>query len=350
MRTTLPLLILLSACARDPGPATAEADAGLAAVEAVPLGRGVIRDGIESTATVEARARALVRAQVAGVLVALPVEEGARVKAQETIAQIERPSFSEVLARARSERDRAARETRALEKMASEGLVPNQQLIDARFALRQASLEVERLDKERALETVQSPIDGVVTARHVQPGESVAVGAPLFDVADVGALELSLRLPERHLPRLAAGQRVEIFPEGLEEAAAVLGSVERIAPTVDARSGTVKVTVAIPDPGAVPLRPGMYVRARIIVDVRDAALLLPKRALIFEEDRAFAFRVVAGKAQKVRLELGYQDRDRVQVLTPLVEGDQVVIFGQRGLADGTPVQVVGAPKPDGGPP
>jgi multidrug efflux pump subunit AcrA (membrane-fusion protein) len=79
--------------------------------------------------------------------------------------------------------------------MASEGLVPNQQLIDARFALRQASLEVERLDKERALETVQSPIDGVVTARHVQPGESVAVGAPLFDVADVGALELSLRLP-----------------------------------------------------------------------------------------------------------------------------------------------------------
>ncbi|MEZ4463904.1 MAG: efflux RND transporter periplasmic adaptor subunit [bacterium] len=223
--------------------------------------------------------------------------------------------------------------------------MPGQQLIDARFQLKQASLEVDRLEKERGQQSVQSPIAGVVTARHVQPGEAVAIGAPLFEVADVEALEVHLRLPERHLPRLAQGLPAELAAEGGAERV-VPGHVERIAPTVDPRSGTVKVTVRI-DPAAARvagLRPGMYVRARLIVDVHDQALVLPKRALIFEEDRAFAYQIVDGKARRRRLSLGYADRDAVEVLAPLAEGDTVVVFGQRGLEEGAPVQVVAPPS------
>ena len=372
MRSTLSLLFLaatyLTACGGDgapAGPGTPE-DAGLAAVEVVAVQTGSIRDGVEGTATVEARERAGVRSQVSGVVASLAVEEGSAVQAGDILAQIDRPSSNELRAQAVATRDKAAREASALEKLAGEGLVPGQQLVEARFALKQARIELERLDKEQGLEAVRSPIAGVVTARHVQPGEAVSVGAALFEVADVNALEVALRLPERHLPRLVQGQPVELFAEGAaqDEAVAVPGRVDRIAPTVDARSGTVKVSIALTPPAplapgavappgaAVALRPGMYVRARIIVDVRDDALLLPKRALLFEEERAYAFRVETGPkgtiAHKLRLTLGYQDRERVQVGAPLAAGDTVVVFGQRGLADGAAVRVVEAPHPDGG--
>ncbi|MCB9549663.1 MAG: efflux RND transporter periplasmic adaptor subunit [Myxococcales bacterium] len=346
MRMLLPLALLLGCNAGPPGGPPTAADAGAAPVEVVTVGRGTVQDGVEGTATVEARERAVVRAQVAGTIGPELAEEGDAVAADGQLAAIERPVFAEVQAQARASRDKAAREVAALEKLAREGLVPGQQLIDARFQLKQASLEVDRLEKERGQQTVQSPIAGVVTARHVQPGEAVSIGAPLFDVADVDALEVHLRLPERHLPRLAVDLPAELSAEG-SAARWVPGRVERIAPTVDARSGTVKVTVRL-DPAAARaagLRPGMYVRARIIVDVHADTLVLPKRALIFEEDRAFAYQVQDGKAHKRRLALGYADRDAVEVLTPLAEGDTVVVFGQRGLEEGAAVKVVAPPAP-----
>ncbi|MGK0359284.1 MAG: membrane fusion protein (multidrug efflux system) [Bradymonadia bacterium] len=330
---------------------TGTADAGAVPVEVVEARQGPITDGVEGSATVEARQFATVRAQVAGTISAINVEEGAQVTADQALAQLQRPAFADVVRKARGSRDKAARDVRALSKLAKDGLVPGQQLDEARFALRQANLEVQRLSKESALAEVKSPISGVITARRAQAGEAISVGTPLFDVADVDDLLVHLRLPERHLTRLAVGQPVTLHATGVG-GASVPGAVERIAPTVDGRSGTVKVTVAIPDAEVgtgstlLRLRPGMYVRARIVVDVIKDAVLLPKRAVIYDEDRAFAFRVTDSTAQRIALDLGYADRTHVAVKRDIAAGDQVVVFGQRGLEDGAKVQVVdptGAP-------
>lgn len=323
------------------GPAS---EAGAVPVEVIAARRGSITDGVEGSATVEARQFAPIRAQVGGLIEGIAVEEGSAVTADQVIARVQRPAFAEVVRKARASRDKAARDARALKKLAKDGLVPGQQLDEARFALRQADLEVKRLAKETALARIQSPIAGVIIARHVQDGEAISPGAPLFDVADVTDLIVHLRLPERHLPRLKVGQAVELTAAGIGDAR-VSGTVERIAPTVDGRSGTVKVTLAIarPESGAVALRPGMYVRARIVVDVVPDAVLLPKRAVVYDEDRAFAFRIKDGVAQRIALDLGYADRTHVAVKTGFAAGDQVVVFGQRGLKDGAPVKIVAAP-------
>lgn len=349
MRISLTLLLALAPLACSPpgapdGKLAGAADAGAVPVEVIAAGLGTITDGVEGSATVEARQFAAVRAQVAGTLDTITVEEGSVVGVGQPLARIHRPSFAEVVRKAHASRDKAARDVRALTRLAKDGLVPGQQLDEARFAYEQADLEVKRLAKETALAEVVSPIAGVVTARRAQPGEAISVGAPLFDVADVDDLLVHLRLPERHLARLAVGQPASLTAEGLG-AASVPARVERIAPTVDGRSGTVKVTLAIDPPtaDAQRLRPGMYVRARIVVDTAEAAVLLPKRAVVYDEDRAFAFRVKDDTAQRIPLELGYADRTHIAVGDTLAAGDQVVVFGQRGLKDGAKVKVVTAP-------
>ena len=56
---------------------------------------------------------------------------------------------------------------------------------------------------------------------------------------------------------------------------------------VDSRSGTIKVTVAIPAEEG--LLPGMYVSVELVTDVHEDALLVPKRALVYDDDQLFVF-------------------------------------------------------------
>jgi len=325
------------------------ADAALSPVEIIHARRGLVRDGIEGTATVEARNRATVRARATGTVSSLEAEEGAQVEAKAQLARIDRPTFAGTIAKARAARAKAKADLASARAQHAQGLLPQQRVKDVAFEAGQASAEVERLLAERSLARVAAPLAGVIVTRHVQPGEAVSVGEPLFEVADLSELEAHLRVPERHLLRLREGLTVEVTAEGLGDAE-VAAEVARIAPTVDPRSGTVKVVIALgegaPVGGGPKLRPGMYVRARVVVDVHPDAVLIPKRAIVYDEDRPFAFRVADGKAEKVALKLGYSDREHVEVLTPIADGDALVVFGHRGLESGARVKVVGAPGSD----
>lgn len=337
--------------ASDGGPA----DAAPAPVEVVQVATGPISDGLEATATVQAKNRAEIRARAGGAVTVIDVEEGQRVSAGDRLARIDQPTYQSQIDKARAQVDKARRDLDAATRLKARGVLPAQQAEDADFALRQARLELRRLEDERGLGAVTSPIDGVVVSRAVERGEAISPGASLFEVADLSALEVDLFVPERHLSRLAEGLPVQISADGIGDGA-LTGRVERIAPTVDPRSGTVKVTVALGD-GRIDdsrrLRPGMYVRARIVLDTRPDAVLVPRRAVIYENDRPFAFRVRDGKAHKLALEVGYADRDQLEIRSPVEAGDQLIVFGQRGLEDGAKVRVVDqpaeAPKPDGAP-
>ncbi|MCA9547662.1 MAG: efflux RND transporter periplasmic adaptor subunit [Myxococcales bacterium] len=321
------------------------ADAGAPApVEVRPAEVGPVRDGLEATGTVEAERTAILRARVGGTLPHFTLDEGSPVQADKPLLRVLRPEFGTVLSKARAQHEKARRDAQALATLSKDGLVPTQELEEARFAARQAKLEVERLQDEAGLERVSSPIDGVITVRRVQPGEAVSPGAELFQVADLGALWVHLRLPERHLPKLKVGLPVQVEADGLGEA--LTGRVARIAPVVDPASGTAKVTVDLSDglaPGGGRLRPGMYVRCRIIVDTRPQAVKVPRRALVQADDRTAVFVVVDGKARKRAVELGYADGDRVQVVTGVQAGEPVIVFGQRGLDDGAAVKPVAPP-------
>ena len=357
---TAALLALCCACGEGgpgPGPgkgpggeADKEKEAPPAPVEVVVVTTGPISDGLEATATVQARNRAEIRARASGAVTGLDVEEGQSVTAGQRLARIDQPAYQSLIDKARAQVEKARRDLLAAEQLNSQGVLPKQQVDDARFNLRQARLELRRLEDERGLGAVTSPIDGIVVSRAVERGEAIAAGAPLFEVADLSALEVDLYVPERHLGRLKARLPVKITADATGDGV-LTGRIERIAPTVDPRSGTVKVTVALGDgviDDARTLRPGMYVRARIVLDTRENAVLVPRRAVIYENDRAFAFKVDDGVARKLALEVGHADRDRLEIRKPIAAGDTVIVFGQRGLEDGAKVRIVGpgAPRDD----
>jgi membrane fusion protein (multidrug efflux system) len=187
---------------------------------------------------------------------------------------------------------------------------------------------------ERA--TIRSPLEGVVTYCNVREGERVRAGDLLYRVEDEASLVLWGNLPVREAARVAPGNAVVLTSSAAEGEAR--GKVTLVAPTVDRESGTVRVKAEI-EPAPV-FRPGLFVTMRIVVATRANALVVPRRALLHDdEEGAYLFVVRDGRAQRVLVRTGFEG-DGVLEVEGIAEQDLVVVEGQDTVADGSAVEIL----------
>ena len=206
-----------------------------------------------------------------------------------------------------------------------------QRLEAARAQLRAATMQLEYTE-------IPSPIDGVITERLVEVGDRVNGNEEVFSVEEFPPLWARIFVPERDLPQLKVAQkaqvRVETFPEQDFEAA-----IKMINPTIDATSGTVKVTLEMGPTDR--LRPGMFGTVYIATETRSNAIVIPKKAILRERDEDHAFVVTAeGSVEKRDVVIGFSEEDRVEILEGIQEGEAVVTVGYEGLSDGYAVNIM----------
>jgi membrane fusion protein (multidrug efflux system) len=210
---------------------------------------------------------------------------------------------------------------------------------DAAYELDQQRIALADAERELSYTEVRAPVRGTITARLVNVGDQVQIGQQLFDIIDFESLVARIYVPEKNLRELKTGLPARIFAPAVTDEV-LPGSVLRIAPVVDPRSGTVKVTVQV---GELPgLRPGLFVDVQLVTAVHEDALLVPKRALVHDGDLVYVYRLGEGRrAERVRVEPVLADRDFVEPAAALATGDTVVVAGQAGLEDGALVELVG---------
>ena len=346
----LMLAMLLAACggargdesegdsAEDDDDSGEEEEAKATPVKVAVVEAGSIAETIASSATVDAEDRADILVEVSGTVESITVEEGDRVSAGGVLASLKNPMLRGELQRAEAAFKRAGEEFEALKGLMDQGFVARNDYDQAAHTYDTARVTFEQARDSHAARELKSPIRGTVSSRQIRYGEALTPGRLAFQVVDLQRLRVEVNLPEKDLSRLRIGQTARIRSEVLEGIDAP-GRLERISPVVDPATGTVKVTVAI-DRGDTPLRPGMFVNVDLVVDTHEQALLLPKRAVVYDEGEPLAFVVQGESAARTPLELGFSDRDRVEVLSGVALGDRVVVVGQSLLRDGAEVRVV----------
>ena len=170
--------------------------------------------------------------------------------------------------------------------------------------------------------SVTSPISGVVLARNASVGTVAIEGAPLFEIADLSSLWVDLHIFGADAQHIRPG--VPVTVTRMSDGVTVDTTLERVLPgTATASQSTVaRATIANAD-GL--WRPGSAVKARITVEQQPATLVVPLSALQSFRDWTVAF-VRVGDTFEIRpLELGKRDATRVEVLSGLKAGDQVVV-------------------------
>lgn len=344
--------------ARDDGAAASEEAAPRERVRAESVVRDTIVQALDAVANVESQDVVDVLPERAEPVREILVEEGDRVEQGDVLARL-RSVIAELavkeaevrVAEAENEVERARKDAARNRQLAtrpdgtsllSERELENseQALLAAQTALQaaQVALGQAQLDLDRC--TLTAPIAGTVTARDVSLGDQTVIGQRAFQIADLDHPRVVFYRPQSELGQLRVGQRLiataEAFP-GTE----IPGAIERIAPVVDADSGTVKVTARLEPPEGLRVPNGLLVRLRLVLEAHEDALLVPKRALIYEEDGVACFAVRDGRAVRIELEPGFENPTQLEHRgAGLTDQDVVVVVGQDRLDDGEAVEVL----------
>ena len=225
-----------------------------------------------------------------------------------------------------------------IEELFKRGLVNQQEFENASFTLSQRRLATERTQIRLDHATVRAPFDGVVSEREVQVGARVGSGTKLFSLVSLHDMVALVYVPGRYLPEVDRDQAAAITSDFLP-GKSFDSWVKRISPIIDPQSGTFKVTVGVRNPTREVL-PGLFVKVAITTEERPNALLVPKRAVVYDGGSQFLFTVRDNKAVRIPLDPGFETPDTIEVRSGLNEGDPVIILGQAGLKDGPAVKVV----------
>ncbi len=321
-------------------------------VEVVHLARGPIEAVLRFSTNLEAESEIQVFSQAARLVTGLEVEEGNRVRKGQVLVRLQDEEQRSELARIESQQAKARREFERQQNLFAQELVSEQVINDATYEVEQLELALADARRNLSYTEVRAPIAGTITGRHVNLGDHITVNQHLFDLVDFNTIVARVYVPEKELARLSTGQAARLFSASIGETARK-GVVTRIAPIVDPQSGTVKVTVGIP--GYQGLLPGMYVEVELVTDTREEVLLVPKRAVIYDQNQAFLYRVNDDlTAERLRIKVVLEDRENIMPATGdgssanLRLGDQIVIAGQAGLKDGIKVRLAGQGTGDPG--
>ncbi len=347
----LPLaLLFMSACARGNDAAATGLgghDGGASdpvPVEVETIGRGSIKAALRFSANLEAEIQVEVLSRAAGQVRRMAVEEGLVVKKGQVLLRLESEEQRSALDRVKIELAHAERLHDKQKRLYATGALSEQEVDTAEFEVKR--LGIARNDAARALRytVVRAPVAGTVTQRLVKYGDFVIPNQPLFSITDFDSIVARVFVPEKEMSKLRAKLPARILTQTTGELLRE-GSVERVAPIVDPRSGTIKVTIAIPDTKG--LKPGMFVDVELLTDEHADVVLLPRRALVYDNDVAYAFKLVGeGSVERIRIVTVLDNRDYIEPATGFAAGDKVVVAGQVGLRDKALVTPKASPEKD----
>jgi len=326
--------------------ATPEAEAEVkpaARVETAPLRIQPIARTIEAFGVVESAptSERTTPATYESVVVAIHASPGSRVAAGEVIMQIApSPDARLQLESARTAAALATQGLTALQERYDLKLATGQELLTARQAERDAreklaSYEARGMGGDGKL---HAPVAGVVSKLDLVAGSLVALGAPLFALAADSNLEARLSVESGALALLARNQSVSLQSTQQNDPDPIKSTVRAVGGALNPTSGSADVRVSVP-PGT-PLLLGERVRAVIEVTKKDAALVVPRSAVLPDEDgKQVLFTVKDGKAVRHEVDVGITTDDLVEVAaSDLHSGDAVVTMGNYELSDGMDIQ------------
>jgi membrane fusion protein (multidrug efflux system) len=183
---------------------------------------------------------------------------------------------------------------------------------------------------------IRAPFNGRLGLRQVSEGAVINAANIIVSIVNIDPIKLEFSIPERYAGLVAEGSSIYFSSESSTEE--VEGKVYAFEPQIDAATRTLKLRAQSPNKSGKYL-PGMFVKIRFVLDVKEDALLVPAESVIPELSGYKVFVVGAdGNAEQRMIEIGTRTDTQVQVISGLKEGDLVLTTGVMQVRQGMPVK------------
>jgi len=332
-------------------------------VEIKTVDTNSIQETIELTGWIKASKLVDIRSKVQGRIESLQsilkngnlvqVEEGLTVKKDQQLAVIDHDVYLANVAAAKAtvkaaqvKLEEAQREKKRIvalyqsgsaTEMSRDKAVTTVELAAANLDSAKAALQLAQINLTES--TITSPIDGIVTAKHIDQGNLIKIGDRIVTVADARTVKVIVAAAGQYAGQITAGTPVEIqidaYPDKMFEA-----RVYSVYPALDPETHTIQVEIRLQNENLL-LKPGMFARVTIITQQKENVVVIPRDVILGGKiNEPYVYVVKDAVAHKRLVKVGITQADRYEIIEGLKPGQNLVFNGMNYLTDGIGVEVV----------
>ena len=179
---------------------------------------------------------------------------------------------------------------------------------------------------------------GYVTQEFTEVGQWVQKGGQVVELIDIEVAEINIDMPERYISKVDTGSKVNVSFDALSDLN-LEGEITSVVPQADRESRTFPVKISIDNKDGI-LKSGMVARVSFPIGDPSTVMLVPKDAIVSQNNANFIYVVNEGAAQPLPVSTGMAYEDKIQVIGPVQTGQLVVVKGNERLMPNQPVKII----------
>lgn len=277
-------------------------------------------------------------AEAGGRILQLHANPGQYKSAGSVIAEIDSELRRASVMNAQAAYEKAKMDYDRMEKMFKEGVVNAMQMDQARYGFQAAEAQLIMSKRQLRDTKVTTPISGIINARMVDQGATVAINAVIANIVDISTLKVKVNVSEKDAFALKNGDKVIVTTDvylGVEFS----GQVASIAPKAD-EAHTYPIEIRMSNSKQYPLKAGMFGKVSFTSIEKSDALIIPRSALIGSIKNPKVFVIKDGKAELRDVQTGADAGIKLEIISGLQAGESIVTNGQNNLRPGSKVTII----------
>lgn len=309
------------------------------AVDSLTVSSGTLVSAISASGVVSGIHEAVVVAEAQGIIKSVTFAIGDRVREGQSLVTLENSIAALNVQRAKDQLDSAALELRANEQLAASGGASQAALTRARGAVSAAEAQYQSALKAFNDTTVRSPISGLVASRDdsITLGGLLPAWSRVARIVDNSSFKITIGVGEREIGLIETGSPVAINIPAALGAETITGVVQAAGAGSDPATGSFPVVIVFPNRWGNLVKSGMSATVEIFSRPAKPAVIVPTSALLRRSGRHAAFVTKDGTARVREVTLGRRSGVRVEVLSGLEDGEELIVSALARLQNGTPV-------------
>lgn len=351
------LVIIIVGCGKEKKQVVAKKDPTIV-VRLGDVRQERIENRLEQVGSLKATQDTVIRAEIAGQITEIAFEEGKPIRKGELLVQLKDDKFraqmkndealiQQLQIRLANRQKEKERNTPLLDKK----LVSAQQFDNLQSEIKELEAQINQARASMALNneklkdaSIHAPIDGTTGARTISIGDYIEIGDTVATIVLLNPLEIEFKVPEKNIPAISIGENVDLTVDAYPGTPFV-GTVFFIAPDVDLKTRMAVVKARIPNEKGL-LKPGMFARVSLILEVHENAILVPTFSILRMETDYYLYYLQDKKPKKQVVKIGKRTEEWTEITNPgpLKPGMKVVTEGKYATTEDAPIRIIDATK------
>ena len=321
-------------------PVLAQAPGQAVPVEAARVEVGELSERVTAVGSLRSNESVTIRPEIAGRVVSINFDEGQPVEKGHELIKLDDSVYAAELAQAKAQLQLAQRNFKRIEELHERSVATGRSRDEAQSGLEVGTAAVALAQARLEKATIKAPFAGIAGLRQVSVGDYITVGQDIVNLEDVETIKADFRVAEKYLSAVRTGQHIQInvdaYPDRTFE-----GEVYAIDPRIDVGGRSIVIRARVPNDEGL-LRPGLFARVALILELKEKAITVPEQAIMPRGEEQFVYTIKDGKVKQTKVRIGTRRDGRVEIVDGLAGEDTVVTAGHLKIRDGVPVTIVNA--------